>query len=38
MGAAGGFRFGAGDRPDAALEAIPSLALPWLDASAADAG
>ena len=38
IGAAGGFRFAAGDRADAALEAIPSLALPWLDASVADAG
>ena len=39
IGAAAGFRFAAGDRADAALEAIPSLALPWLDRSAvADAG
>ncbi len=32
IGAAAGFRFVAGDRADAALEAIPNLALPWLDA------
>ncbi len=32
IGAAGGFRFAAGDRADAALEAIPNLALPWLSA------
>jgi N6-L-threonylcarbamoyladenine synthase len=39
IGAAAGFRFAAGDRADAALEAIPSLALPWLDAAhVADAG
>jgi N6-L-threonylcarbamoyladenine synthase len=39
IGAAGGFRFLAGDRADASLEAIPSLALPWLDAvHVADAG
>jgi N6-L-threonylcarbamoyladenine synthase len=38
-GAAAGFRYVAGDRADAALEAIPSLALPWLDAThVADAG
>ena len=30
IGAAAGFRFLAGDRSDAALEAIPNLALPWL--------
>ena len=30
IGAAAGFRFAAGDRADAALEAIPNLALPWL--------
>ena len=30
IGAAAGFRFGGGDRADAALEAIPNLALPWL--------
>ena len=30
IGAAAGFRFAAGDRADAALDAIPSLALPWL--------
>jgi N6-L-threonylcarbamoyladenine synthase len=33
IGAAAGFRFAAGDRADASLEAIPNLALPWLDAS-----
>jgi N6-L-threonylcarbamoyladenine synthase len=39
IGAAAGFRYVAGDRADAALEAIPSLALPWLDAThVADAG
>ena len=32
IGAAGGFRFVAGDRADPALEAIPNLALPWLEA------
>ena len=32
IGAAAGFRFAAGDRADAALEAIPNLALPWLAA------
>ena len=31
IGAAAGFRFAAGDRADAALEAIPNLALPWLE-------
>jgi N6-L-threonylcarbamoyladenine synthase len=30
IGAAAGFRYTAGDRADAALEAIPNLALPWL--------
>lgn len=30
IGAAAGYHFGAGDRADAALEAIPNLALPWL--------
>jgi N6-L-threonylcarbamoyladenine synthase len=30
VGGAAGFRFAAGDRADAALEAIPNLALPWL--------
>jgi N6-L-threonylcarbamoyladenine synthase len=30
IGAAAAFRFAAGDRADAALEAIPNLALPWL--------
>ncbi len=39
IGAAGGYRFVAGDRADERLEAIPSLALPWLDvARVADAG
>jgi N6-L-threonylcarbamoyladenine synthase len=32
IGAAAGFRYAAGDRADAALEAIPNLALPWLGA------
>ncbi|MCV0404033.1 MAG: tRNA (adenosine(37)-N6)-threonylcarbamoyltransferase complex transferase subunit TsaD [Chloroflexi bacterium] len=31
IGAAAGFRFAAGDRADAALEAIPNLALAWID-------
>jgi N6-L-threonylcarbamoyladenine synthase len=31
IGAAGGFRFLAGDRADPSLEAIPNLALPWLE-------
>jgi N6-L-threonylcarbamoyladenine synthase len=31
IGAAAGFRFAAGDRADASLEATPNLALPWLD-------
>jgi N6-L-threonylcarbamoyladenine synthase len=31
IGAAAGFRYLAGDRADAALEAIPNLSLPWLD-------
>jgi len=31
IGAAGGFRFLAGDRAGPTLEAIPNLALPWLD-------
>ena len=31
IGAAAGFRFTAGDRSDPSLEAIPNLALPWLD-------
>jgi N6-L-threonylcarbamoyladenine synthase len=30
IGAAAGFRFAAGDRADAALEATPNLVLPWL--------
>jgi N6-L-threonylcarbamoyladenine synthase len=33
IGAAAGFRYTAGDRADAALEAIPNLALPWLGAA-----
>jgi N6-L-threonylcarbamoyladenine synthase len=32
IGAAAGYRFAAGDRADAGLEAIPNLALPWLTA------
>jgi N6-L-threonylcarbamoyladenine synthase len=32
IGAAAGYRFAAGDRADAALEAIPNLALAWLGA------
>ena len=32
IGAAAGFRYAAGDRADATLEAIPNLALPWLAA------
>ncbi|MDQ4034491.1 MAG: tRNA (adenosine(37)-N6)-threonylcarbamoyltransferase complex transferase subunit TsaD [Chloroflexota bacterium] len=32
IGAAAGFRYAAGDRADAALEAVPNLALPWLAA------
>jgi N6-L-threonylcarbamoyladenine synthase len=31
IGAAAGYRFAAGDRADASLEATPNLALPWLD-------
>ncbi len=31
IGAAAGFRYLAGDRADAALEAIPNLALPWIE-------
>jgi N6-L-threonylcarbamoyladenine synthase len=39
IGAAAGYRYLAGDRADLSLEAIPSLALPWLDANrVADAG
>jgi len=30
IGAAAGYRFSAGDRADASLEAIPNLSLPWL--------
>ena len=33
IGAAAGFLFTAGDRADAALEAIPNLALPWLESA-----
>ncbi len=33
IGAAAGFRYAAGDRADASLEAIPNLALPWLAGS-----
>ena len=33
IGAAAGFRFAAGDRADASLEAVPNLALPWLGAA-----
>jgi N6-L-threonylcarbamoyladenine synthase len=33
IGAAAGFRFAAGERADASLEAIPNLALPWLGGS-----
>jgi N6-L-threonylcarbamoyladenine synthase len=33
IGAAAGFRFLADDRADASLEAIPNLALPWLEAA-----
>ena len=33
IGAAAGYRLAAGDRADAALEAIPNLALPWLGAA-----
>lgn len=33
IGAAAGFRYLAGDRADAALEAVPNLALPWLEGS-----
>ncbi len=32
IGAAAGFRFSAGDRADAGLEAIPNLSLPWTGA------
>ncbi|MEO5986061.1 MAG: tRNA (adenosine(37)-N6)-threonylcarbamoyltransferase complex transferase subunit TsaD [Candidatus Limnocylindria bacterium] len=32
IGAAAGYRHAAGDRADAALEAIPNLALPWVEA------
>jgi N6-L-threonylcarbamoyladenine synthase len=31
IGAAAGFRFAAGDRADASLEATPNLSLPWLE-------
>lgn len=30
IGAAAGYRYAAGDRADASLEAIPNLSLPWL--------
>ena len=30
IGAAAGYRYSAGDRADASLEAIPNLSLPWL--------
>ncbi len=33
IGAAAAFRFAAGDRADASLEAVPNLALPWLRAA-----
>jgi tRNA N6-adenosine threonylcarbamoyltransferase len=33
IGAAGAFRYAAGDRADPSLEAIPNLALPWSAAS-----
>ena len=33
IGAAAGYHFAAGDRADAALEAIPNLPLPWLGAA-----
>jgi N6-L-threonylcarbamoyladenine synthase len=33
IGAAAAHRFAAGERADAALEAIPSLALPWQPAA-----
>ena len=33
IGAAAGFRFVAGDRADASLEAVPNLTLPWLRAA-----
>jgi len=33
IGAAGGFRYRAGDRADPALEATPNLSLPWLAAA-----
>jgi len=32
IGAAAGYRFAAGERADPSLEAVPNLALPWLDA------
>jgi N6-L-threonylcarbamoyladenine synthase len=31
IGAAAGFRYAAGDRADASLEAVPNLSLPWLE-------
>ena len=33
IGAAAGFRLGAGERADAALEAVPNLSLPWLESA-----
>jgi len=33
IGAAAGFRYAAGDRADAGLEAIPNLSLPWLESA-----
>ncbi len=36
IGAAAGFRYLAGDRADTSLEAIPNLALPWVDRSWVD--
>ena len=33
IGAAAAFRFAAGDRADASLEAVPALALPWQTAA-----
>jgi N6-L-threonylcarbamoyladenine synthase len=32
IGAAAGYRYAAGERADATLEAIPNLSLPWLEA------
>ena len=33
IGAAAGFRLGAGERADAALEAVPNLSLPWFESA-----